>query len=81
MARKRFQNWLTTLCNEICNNVFSKTLDSLIENQSVKYNTNSSRQCLCLATDSELLIVPSSQLKIPAQFMNIKSLPFIRFRD
>ena len=43
-----------TLCNEICKDLFNKTLDSLIENQFIKCNIISNRECLSLPKDSEL---------------------------
>ena len=43
-----------TLCNEICKDLFNETLDSLIENQFIKCNIISNRECLSLPKDSEL---------------------------
>ena len=43
-----------SLCNRICKDRSNKTLDRLIENQSVKCNIVRSRQCLSLPKDSEL---------------------------
>ena len=43
-----------TLCNEICKDLFKGTLDSLIENQFIKRNIISNRECLSLPKDSEL---------------------------
>ena len=43
-----------TLCNEICKDLFNKTLDSLIENQFIKCNIISNRECLSLPKDSGL---------------------------
>ena len=34
-----------TFCNEICKDLFDETLDSLIENQFVKCNIISNREC------------------------------------
>ena len=43
-----------TLCNEIWKDLFNETLDSLIENQFIKCNIISNRECLSLPKDSEL---------------------------
>ena len=43
-----------TLCNEICKDLFNKTLDSLNENQFIKCNITSNRDRLSLPKDSEL---------------------------
>ena len=43
-----------TLCNEICKDLFNKTLDSLIEKQFIKCNIISNREYLSLPKDSEL---------------------------
>ena len=43
-----------TLCNKICKDLFNETLDSLIENQFIKCNIISNRECLSLPKDSEL---------------------------
>ena len=43
-----------TLCNEICKELFNRTLDSLIEKQFIKCNIISSRECLSIPKDSEL---------------------------
>ena len=43
-----------TLCSEICKDLFNETLDSLIENQFIKCNIISNRECLSLPKDSEL---------------------------
>ena len=43
-----------TLCNEIYKDLFNETLDSLIENQLIKCNITSNRECLYLPKDSKL---------------------------
>ena len=43
-----------TLYNEICKELFNETLDSLIENQFIKCNIISNRECLSLPKDSGL---------------------------
>ena len=43
-----------TLCDEICKDLLNILLDSLIEEQFIKCNVISSRECLCLPKGSEL---------------------------
>ena len=43
-----------TLCNKIRKDLFNETLDSLTENQFIKWNIISNRECLSLPKDSEL---------------------------
>ena len=42
-----------TLCNEICKDLFDKTLDSSFEKQFIKCNIISNRESLSLPKDSE----------------------------
>ena len=55
------------LCNEICKDLFNETMDSLIENQFIKCNIKSNRECLFLPKDSELhhLSIQSTQEDSP----------------
>ena len=46
--------WNDTLCNEICKDLFTETLDTLIEMQFIKCNIISRREYLSLPKDSEL---------------------------
>ena len=54
-AREEFSKFVNdSICNEICKDLFNKTLYRLIENQSVKCNIISSQECLSLPKNSEL---------------------------
>ena len=60
-----------TLCNEIYKDLFNETLDSLTENQFIKCNIISNRECLSLPKDSELHHLSISLPKKIAQSMKI----------
>ena len=53
-SREEVSKLVNNLCNEISKDLFNKTLDSLMENQSIKCNIISSWECISLPKDSEL---------------------------
>ena len=60
-----------TLCNEICKDLFNKTLNNLIEKHFIKCNIISNRKCLSLTKDSELNYRRIGLPKMTAQSINI----------